>query len=114
MKNILYIVIAGLILLVLWKFGIIDSTIALLGMFGIGAGSVVKQKKDDVKEKEKVINDILKDVDDLKKKDDELTKKHDKEVADSEEAGDDMSLDDLLDSANDRIRRNRTGRDLEE
>jgi DNA-binding ferritin-like protein len=104
-KTILFLVIAFIVIFILWKFDIIDAAIAWLGLFGIGASSVVTQRKN-VKEKEKKTDEVLEDLE-------EIDKRYEKEVEECEEAVDDMSLDDLLDSANDRIRRNRARGDME-
>jgi DNA-binding ferritin-like protein len=104
-KTILFLVIAFIVIFILWKFDIIDAAIAWLGLLGIGASSVVTQRKN-VKEKEKKTDEVLEELE-------EIDKRYEKEVEECEEAIDDMSLDDLLDSANDRIRRNRARGDME-
>lgn len=109
MKNILVklltiAVVAG-VLYWLWRSGIISGAIAglvamLVGVFG---GHEVQRAK--VKEHASEVDRLVKEMQEADRRVEELRKQHDEEVKLVEEKHSDHSLDELIDSANDRERR---------
>lgn len=111
MKNIFIFIIIGFVLFLLWKWGIFGSAIALISLLVVGAGTTLKQRKDDIKEKQKEIDKIVEDFKEQKEQDDKVTKRLLEEVNKNEKDINDKSLGDLIRSANDRLRK--SGEDMD-
>jgi uncharacterized protein YoxC len=111
MKNIFIFIIIGFVLFLLWKWGIFESAIALISLLVVGAGTTLKQRKDDIKEKQKEIDKIVEDFKEQKEQDDKVTKRLLEEVNKNEKDINDKSLGDLIRSANDRLRK--SGEDMD-
>lgn len=109
MKNVivklLTIAVVAVVVFWLWRSGIISGAIAgLVAMLaGIFGGHEVQRAK--VKEHAREVDILVEQMREADKRVEKLRKQHDEEVKRVEEKHSDHSLDELIDSANDRERR---------